>query len=513
MRPLIAAALTAVLTVLSSEASSSENVTLTSRTGDLSVSGRFLNFDGAFFRIDSIYGVLTVDAAGVECSGIACPGPGAFVAELMVSGIASTSAQLLPALLEEFADKRGLGFVRQQEDAAHFLYVLSDLASGSPVARIRFRVTSADEGMADLIAEQADIALTFREPTQQERSWAMEAGLGDLSSPARSQILALDGLVAVVSPENALQSISYRDLARVLTGEITNWSGLGGDDAPIALHLSAGPLPISKILSDRFSIVDTARRYLTGADLERAVLDDPYSIGFTTLSMASATRVLTLSGSCGVALSATRRSIKAEDYPLTSPYFIFTPGRRAPAILRDFVGFLQSPEAQSVIRRQGFVDRGIELRPLEAQGDRLIRAILSTGRDVGAAELRRMIGRLEGTQQMSLSFRFEDGSAELDAQSRANVPLLVGAIEAGEFDGATFVLAGFSDGLGGGRQNLDLSLRRASTVRDAILEALPEGLTLDLVAEGFGEAMPMACDSEAWGRKANRRVEVWVRQK
>lgn len=124
-----------------------------------------------------------------------------------------------------------------------------------------------------------------------------------------------------------------------------------------------------------------------------------------------------------------------------------------------------------------------------------------------------MIGRLEGAEQMSLSFRFEDGSAELDAQSRANVPLLVGAIEAGEFDGATLVLAGFSDGLGGGRQNLDLSLRRASTVRDAILEALPEGLTLDLVAEGFGEAMPMACDSETWGRRANRRVEVWVRQK
>ena len=31
-----------------------------------------------------------------------------------------------------------------------------------------------------------------------------------------------------------------------------------------------------------------------------------------------------------------------------------------------------------------------------------------------------------------------------------------------------------------------------------------------LETEAFGEALPMACDDSDWGRKVNRRVEVWV---
>jgi phosphate transport system substrate-binding protein len=510
MRPLITAALTAVLTVLSSEASSNETVTLTSRAGDLSVSGRFLSFDGAFYRIDSIYGVLTVDAAGVDCTGLACPGPGAYVAELMVSGIAATGERLLPKLLEAFADARGLTYVRQEEDDTHFLYVVSDPASDAPVARIRFRVTSADEGMADLIAEQADIALTFREPTEQERAWAMEAGLGDLSSPARSQVLALDGLVAVVPPERGERTIRYRDLSRILTGAVTAWPE---KDQPVSVHLSAETPMTAQILPEGTRPALEVRRYLSGADLEQAMADDPYAIGFTKFSQISATQPLSLSGSCGAEVPASLRTIKAEDYPLTAPYFMFTPGRRAPEFLRDFLAYLQSAEAQVVIRRQGFVDRGIEMRPFEAQGDRLIRAILSSGRDVTARDLRRMAERLNGASQMSLSFRFEDGSADLDAQSRANIPLLVSAIRSGAYDGSTILLAGFSDGQGNGAQNLALSLRRAESVRDALYEALPPETGVEIVAEGFGEALPMACDADAWGRKVNRRVEVWLRQK
>jgi phosphate transport system substrate-binding protein len=43
----------------------------------------------------------------------------------------------------------------------------------------------------------------------------------------------------------------------------------------------------------------------------------------------------------------------------------------------------------------------------------------------------------------------------------------------------------------------------------AAVTANLERMTLDL--DAFGEAMPMACDDTAWGRQANRRVEVWVR--
>ena len=160
----------------------------------------------------------------------------------------------------------------------------------------------------------------------------------------------------------------------------------------------------------------------------------------------------------------------------------------------------------------GFVDQAIALRPLDAQGARLARAILGTGRDVTAPDLRTMIRALEGAAQMSLTFRFQNGSADLDTPSQANVALLAGAIQRGALRGGTLILAGFSDGQGNGATNRDLSLRRAEAVREALTAAVgAEDLPVKITARGFGEAMPMACDEDDWGREVNRRVEVWYR--
>jgi phosphate transport system substrate-binding protein len=59
---------------------------------------------------------------------------------------------------------------------------------------------------------------------------------------------------------------------------------------------------------------------------------------------------------------------------------------------------------------------------------------------------------------------------------------------------------------------LRLALRRAETVRDAILaaaEAADPG-RITFATDAFGEVMPMACDDNDWGRAVNRRVEVWL---
>jgi len=72
---------------------------------------------------------------------------------------------------------------------------------------------------------------------------------------------------------------------------------------------------------------------------------------------------------------------------------------------------------------------------------------------------------------------------------------------------------GFSDSNGSASTNLQIARRRATAVRDAVI-AVAETADLSRIAletEAFGEAMPMACDDTAWGRKTNRRVEVWVR--
>lgn len=516
MRHAIAAALAAAALAASRPAPAQE-VTLSSPGGGVTIAGRFLSYDGEFYRIDSVYGVLTVDGNGVVCEGAACPGTGPFVPELTISGAAGSSAALVPALLEAFAEARGHAFLRQEEGPDQFLYVLSEPEGGAEVARFRFRVTSSAEGLADLLAEAADVALAFRPPDAEERARAIEAQLGDLFEPGRSGVVALDAIVPVVAPGNPVGAIRFGDLARVLSGRIANWSALGGPDAPIALHLPAAGSALDAGLAARLrgpgDPAAPATRHDRLAALDAAVAADPHALGVTAFSALGAARALDLAGSCGARIAPGPMTIRTEDYPFTSPHFALTPDLRAPAILRDFLAYTRSPAAQPVVREAGFVDQGIAFRSLAAQGDRLARAILATGADVRAPDLRRMVRALQGAEQMSLSFRFENGSADLDAQSRANVALLAEAIRRGDFAGGRLLLAGFSDGQGSGATNLDLSRRRAEAVRAALLEALrEEEPPVPIDADGFGEAMPMACDDDAWGRLVNRRVEVWLRR-
>ena len=73
------------------------------------------------------------------------------------------------------------------------------------------------------------------------------------------------------------------------------------------------------------------------------------------------------------------------------------------------------------------------------------------------------------------------------------------------------MLAGFSDGSGAAEANLALSVERAERVADELRAAAPD-LREDQLPriQGFGEALPMACDETAAGRHLNRRVELWL---
>ncbi len=52
---------------------SAQDISLTARDGAVEINGTFLGFDGEFYRVDTEFGVLTVDASGVNCEGPGCP--------------------------------------------------------------------------------------------------------------------------------------------------------------------------------------------------------------------------------------------------------------------------------------------------------------------------------------------------------------------------------------------------------------------------------------------------------
>ena len=83
-----------------------QDATLTALDGGLSLSGDLLGFDGEFYRLDTVYGVLTVDAAGVLCEGPACPDLSAPFAAIRITGAEGPARALLPRLIAAFATSR-----------------------------------------------------------------------------------------------------------------------------------------------------------------------------------------------------------------------------------------------------------------------------------------------------------------------------------------------------------------------------------------------------------------------
>jgi phosphate transport system substrate-binding protein len=521
IKAICAAVLAALFLFCTALIALAQDVTLTSRDSKVELSGTLLGFDGEFYRIETEYGELTVDGSAVLCSGPACPNLQDFVAELQISGAPTLGAVVMPALIEAFAQKNDYTTEREAgDDATSFTYLIRRTDDGKLAGRFFFRVTNTDEGFADLLADEADIVLSLREIRPDERRRAREAGLGDMTGNNRSRVLALDAIVPVVAASNPVKGIEPADLAMVLAGRITNWNRLGGPDVPIVLHLPADSSGLGQAVVDQLlkpanldGLAQEAVRHGAPGALAQAVSADTFALGLTSFAERGETQALMLTGACGFSMEASRRTIKTEDYPLTAPMFLYFPARRLPQLAREFLAFTRGPAAQIVIRRSGFVDQTPEEIEVEQQGNRFANAIIKAGAEISLGELQRMTATLTPMARLSTSFRFEAGSIRLDAQSRSNIQQLARALEVGQYDARRLLFVGFSDGNGAADANRDIALRRADAVRRAVTEAAVAANLgrVELGVDAFGEAMPMACDDSAWGRQANRRVEVWVR--
>ncbi|NTT87002.1 phosphate ABC transporter substrate-binding/OmpA family protein [Tabrizicola fusiformis] len=471
-----------------------QDVTLTSRDGALAISGRLQGFDGEFYRVDSAYGPLTVDAAGVICDGPACPDLTAPKSVIRIVGAADPGRQMLPPLIAAFSRAQGLILTpaRRPEDAT----VLVDPATGKILAEFSFRPLPPSEARSEILAGRAELMLAA----------ATEPDFG-------SRAVALDALIPIMAPDNPTPGISTPDLARALAGEVANWAEVGGPDMPLVLHGLTADSDLSAALAARLgreSAATVTHRDL--ASLAEAVARDPWALAVTGRASAGPAKPLPLSDSCGFPLLPDPLAVKAEDYPLTLPVYLLTPRRRLPLVAREFLEYLATPQAQVAVAEGGYIDRGPAREPLTRDGLRLINAIQGAGDETTLDDLKRLVNLMDGAERLSFTFRFQDGSTELDRHSQQNLADLARLLEAGQFRDETLILAGFSDGSGVAAANLDLSRDRALRVLLALNAAAP-GLTEAQLPriEAFGEALPMACDETAAGRRLNRRVELWLK--
>lgn len=471
-----------------------QDVTLTSRDGALSIPGTLQGYDGEVYRIVSPYGPLTIDALGVICDGPACPDLTVRKAVIRIVGDADAGKAMIPGLIASFAAARGL--LLTNAALLNGPAILTDPATQKVLAEISFLPLPPDAARTEIKSGRAELMLaSVTEP--------------DLGNKA----IALDALVPIVAPDNPIPGISTIDLAKALAGEVKNWAEIGGPDMPLVLHALEPDSAFQRALTARLGKDSKATiTHVTLQDMAQAVAKDPWAIAITGRTATGAARVLPLSDSCGFPLLPSPLAVKAEDYPLTLPLYLLTPRRRLPLMAREFLEFMALPDAQGAIAASGYIDRSPERQPMTADGLRLINAIQGAGEETNLADLKRLVDVMDGADRLSLTFRFKDGTSQMDASSLENLADLARLLEVDAFRNLDVILAGFSDGSGAAGANLDLSQARADEVLATLKALAPTVAVADLPkVMAFGEALPMACDATTAGRRLNRRVELWLK--
>ncbi|NOX74632.1 MAG: OmpA family protein [Alphaproteobacteria bacterium] len=495
-----------------------QNITLNSADGSVRLEGELLDFDGETYRIHTRFGELTVNAEGVICAGQDCPEAGQYAADIMLSGTQPVMRSLLPGLIEDFGFQTGQTTLRRKDGPLGWTYFIAD-AARVPVARVQGKAVGTADGFSELSAGVVDMAVAARAPTRAEIRVAKSTGSADLSSRFASQVLAIDGLIFVVSPRNPVSTLTREQITGIYAGKIVNWAELGGADGPIKLLSRNGAGDLARDFNAMFFAAGQGLKpapsiaLASDDEVSAVVMRDPFAIGYTGFSGVKNAKALAIGGACGISQNPTAFTLSAGDYPLSRVFYLYLPDRRLPIFARNFLAFLDSDAAQASIADLGFVGQGLYGLPLSGQQDRVANAIAFSGDEVTLAELQDFVGKFTGAKRLSATFRFNDGSTNIDARSRRNIRVLAEMIELGDFDGKKLIFAGFSDANGSAAGNRKISRQRAVAVAKLVKAAATRADLgrLEIQTLGMGEVSPLACNDTEQGRETNRRVEVWVK--
>ena len=179
---------------------------------------------------------------------------------------------------------------------------------------------------------------------------------GEKESGAVENIVAIDGIAVIVDTDNAVEDLSTEQLAAIYTGEITNWSELGGnDEAIVVIGREAGSG--TRGAFEELLEVEDACNYAQELDSTGAVLakvaSTPGAIGYVSLDVVDDTvTAVSLNG-----VAATEENILAGDYLLSRPFVMATMGEISEQneLIQAWFVYIESDEGQNVISNLGLI--------------------------------------------------------------------------------------------------------------------------------------------------------------
>lgn len=210
--------------------------------------------------------------------------------------------------------------------------------------KFTYNPTGSGSGIQAVTEGRCDIGLSSRALKDDEKA----SGLVET-------VLAYDGIAIVVSPENPVSDLDVDTIAKIYTGEITNWKDVGGNDAEIVLigrEAGSGTRDGFESITDTKDACQYRQELTSTGDVINTVSQNPDAIGYASLSaVGDSVKALTVGG-----VEATEATVKDGSYVVQRPFVLVTKeGTELSPAARAFFDYALSADAASIIAAAGAV--------------------------------------------------------------------------------------------------------------------------------------------------------------
>ena len=254
----------------------------------------------------------------------ATPAAEAPAADAALSGTVATDGS---TSMEKVIGALGESFMEVNKDVT---YTYNPTGSGSGI-------TAVSEG-------RCDIGLSSRALKDEEKAGGL-----------KETVLALDGIAIIVNPANPVNDLDLDTIAKIYTGEITNWKDVGGNDAEIVLigrEAGSGTRDGFESITGTKDACQYRQELTSTGDVITTVATNPDAIGYASLAaLKDSVKALTVGG-----VQATEDSVKNGSYVVQRPFVLVTKdGTELSPAAQAFFDYATSAEAAPIIAAAGAV--------------------------------------------------------------------------------------------------------------------------------------------------------------
>jgi phosphate transport system substrate-binding protein len=207
-----------------------------------------------------------------------------------------------------------------------------------------YNPTGSSSGIQAVSEGRCDIGLSSRSLKEEEKA----SGLTET-------VLAYDGIAIIVNPQNPVSELSLDDIAAIYTGEITNWSEVGGNDAEIVLigrEAGSGTRDGFESITGTEEACKYRQELTSTGDVITTVASNSDAIGYASLaSVDDSVNAVSVDG-----VVPSEDTVKDGSYVVQRPFVLVTKeGTELSETAQKFFDFATSDDAVELISSAGVV--------------------------------------------------------------------------------------------------------------------------------------------------------------